>query len=493
MSRETGRVYLIGAGCGTWDLITLRGLRLLETCDAVVYDDLLDPALLSAAPAQAEKLYMGKRRGKHSASQEEISRALIRLAREGKTVARLKGGDPFVFGRGGEELLALQEADIPCEEVPGIPSPVAIPAQFGIPVTHRGLSQSLHIVTAHTAADGLPRDLEKLAGLSGTLVFLMGLSRLEELARGLTEAGKDPATPAAVLSGGWAPRPMAVRGTLGDIAQKAGQAGVEPPAVIVVGQVAALELAASLPRPLEGVHVGLTGTRTIQEKLRPMLEGQGARVHTVMESRLVPRSPDFDLKSLCGGKKRWLVFTSANGAEEFFRRAQEARVDLRRLAPCSFAVIGPATGAALEARGIFPDLCPEEHTSAGLARALCRTLSPGEEAVLLRSELGSEILPRLLKEGGIVVREVPLYTVEAVSSVEALPPLHYLLFGSGAGVRDFFRRFPALPEGTVPVCMGEVTARHLQALTRRPFLTAPTPSVQAMAEVVLRHAAAAHL
>ena len=489
MSETTGRVYLIGAGCGQWDLITLRGLRLLESCDVVVYDDLIDPALLSAAPSQAEKRYMGKRQGKHSASQEEISQALIALAREGKRVARLKGGDPFVFGRGGEEMLALKEAGIPCEEVPGITSPVAIPAGAGIPVTHRGLSRSFHVVTAHTAAHGLPQDLSKLAQLSGTLVFLMGLSRLDDLARGLMEAGKGPNTPAAVISGGCAPKPMAVRGTLSNIAQKAAQAGVEPPAVILVGAVAALDLTSPLSRPLDGLHVGLTGTEAIQDKLRPLLEEQGATVHRVMECRVEPRSPDFDPAQLCDGNRRWLIFTSANGVEEFFQRVREHRIDHRRFASCSFAVIGPATGRALEAHGIFPDLCPEEHTSAGLAAALCKTLSSGTDCVLLRSELGAEILPQMLLEHGMAVREIPLYTVEAAPCQEELPPLDYLLFGSAQGVEAYFRHFPVLPQGTVPVCIGPVTAQRLEKLSDRPFLTASTPSVLAMVDTICHQAA----
>lgn len=240
----SGTVYLVGAGCGRADLITVRGLRLLERCDAVVYDDLIDPALLDAAPAQALRLYMGKREGQHSASQEAICARLVELAREGRQVVRLKGGDPFVFGRGGEEALALMAAGVPFEVVPGVTSPIAIPALAGIPVTHRGLSQSLHIITAHTAdtEDGLPAYFDQLAALPGTLVFLMGLSRLERITRRLMAAGKPAETPTAVLSGGNAPHPAAVRGTLEDIAAKARAAGVQAPAVIVVGDVAALEL-----------------------------------------------------------------------------------------------------------------------------------------------------------------------------------------------------------------------------------------------------------
>lgn len=242
---STGTVYLVGAGCGAADLITLRGLRLLERCDAVVYDELIDPALLEYVPQQAQKIFMGKRGGRPSVSQEEINAALISLAQEGLTVVRLKGGDPFVFGRGGEEMLALKKAGIRCEEVPGISSAIAIPAAAGIPVTHRGLSRAFHVVTGHTAGtpDGLPPDLEQLAKLEGTLIFLMGLGQLEQIARGLISGGRKGDTPAAVISGGNAPVPAAVRGTLEDIAEKA--AGVCPPAVIVVGETAGLDLSST--------------------------------------------------------------------------------------------------------------------------------------------------------------------------------------------------------------------------------------------------------
>lgn len=239
---RTGKVYLVGAGCGAADLITVRGLRLLEGCGAVVYDDLLAPELLDAAPESAQRIYVGKRRGRHSMAQEDISALLIAKAREGKTVVRLKGGDPFVFGRGGEEALALQAAGIEWEYVPGVSSAVAAPGGAGIPVTHRGVSRGVHVVTAHTAdsPDGLPSHLEELARLPGTLVFLMGLSRLEEIARRLIGAGLPGDTPAAVIFGKNAPR--AVRGTLENIAERAREAGAEAPAVIVAGGTAGMDL-----------------------------------------------------------------------------------------------------------------------------------------------------------------------------------------------------------------------------------------------------------
>ena len=243
-SERKGVVHLVGAGCGSADLITVRGLRLIQSCDALVYDDLIDEALLDEAPEGAQRIYMGKRSGHHSAPQEEICAELIRLALEGFKVVRLKGGDPYLFGRGGEEMLALRAAGVECHEVPGIPSAIGIPAEAGIPVTHRGKSRSLHIITGHTSdtEDGLPADFDHLAGIDGTLVFLMGLAQLERIAQRLMAAGTRADTPAAVLSGGNSRNPAQVRGTLADIAQKARDAQVKAPAIIMVGGVAEMDL-----------------------------------------------------------------------------------------------------------------------------------------------------------------------------------------------------------------------------------------------------------
>ncbi len=241
---KAGCVYLVGAGCGKADLITLRGYRRLESCDAVVYDDLIDEALLEAAPKGAERIYVGKRRGAWSMAQEDICAILAAKAREGKKVVRLKGGDPFVFGRGGEEILALQKAGIDFEEIPGITSAIAIPAEAGIPVTHRGYSRGFHVITGATATtrDCLPEGLEQLAKLEDTLVVLMGLQTLPQLTEKLMAEGKPPETPAAVISGGNTDHPCTVRGRLCDIARRVQDAGLKAPAVTVIGQVAALDL-----------------------------------------------------------------------------------------------------------------------------------------------------------------------------------------------------------------------------------------------------------
>ena len=241
---DTGMVTLVGAGCGTYDLITLRGLNAIRRAEVLVYDDLIDARLLDHASESCEKIYVGKRIGVHSREQEEINAILIEHAKQGRRVVRLKGGDPFVFGRGSEEMEALKAAGVPVTEVPGITSAIAVPAAAGIPVTHRGKSRSFHVVTAHTkgTADSLPEGLKELAAVEGTLVFLMGMHQLSKLTRRLMEYGKAPETPAAVVQGKFDGITVSVRGTLNDIAEKVKESGMQSPAVIVIGETAEMEL-----------------------------------------------------------------------------------------------------------------------------------------------------------------------------------------------------------------------------------------------------------
>lgn len=485
---RNGCVWLVGAGCGAADLLTLRAAQRIKCCSVLVYDDLIDPAILDLAPAQALRVYMGKRSGRHSAGQEAICAKLVELARAGHRVVRLKGGDPFVFGRGGEEILALQAAGVPYEEVPGISSAIAIPAAAGIPVTHRGLSRGFHVVTGHTSADGLP-DLTALAKLEGTLVFLMGLSKLPAIARGLVEAGKAPSTPAAVISGGNSPNPAAVRGTLADIGEKAAQ--VLPPAIILVGETAAMDLSPTLHRPLEGVRVGITGTSAITDKLLPALSELGAQVAPLARTRVAERPFALDQDVLCSSAPHWVVFTSANGVELFFRSLRRERIDLRRLNACRFAVIGPATAAALSRHGLYADLCPQQHTSAGLALALAETVRPEEPVLLFRSVQGAPILRQQLEETGLDVTDLAVYDLEPVEdtpSVAArLQTLDCITFASASGVKEFFRRYGSLPPEASCLCIGEVTARALARFWNgTPFLARDT-TAEDMVQAILDH------
>lgn len=493
--KNRGFVHLVGAGCGRADLITLRGLERLRRCDVVVYDDLIDPALLDAAPEAAQRIYVGKREGRPSTPQEEICELLVAQARAGRRVVRLKGGDPFVFGRGGEEMLALMAAGVPCDVVPGISSSIAIPGSAGIPVTHRSISASFHVITGHTihTEDGLPGDFKRLAGLEGTLIFLMGLKEIERISAGLMEAGMARETPAAVISGGCAAHPACVRAPLCEIAGACRQAGVQPPAVIVVGGVAAMNLKSGLGLPLTGRRVGLTGTPETTDKLRLLLEEAGAQVQVVLKSEVRELPLEAELEALCDGAPRWLVFTSANGVKLFYQKVRRAGLDLRRFHACRFAVIGAATADALRAGGIQPDLCPEgAYTSASLGAALCEAVAPDAEVVLLRSALGTRILPEILEQRGIRVREYASYTVEASAPVDpqVLENLDYLLFSSAGGVELFLNQYGQIPESCTCACIGATAAQPLAGRVSRPLLIAPIASAEALVAKICADACA---
>ena len=470
-----GAVTLVGAGCGRADLITVRGLRAIQRCQAVVYDDLIDPKLLEAAPETARRIYMGKRSGVAGATQAQINEQLIALAREGLRVVRLKGGDPYLFGRGGEEMLALREAGIPCREIPGIPSAIGIPAEAGIPVTHRGLSRGLHIVTGHTAdtAGGLPGGMAEMAGLPGTLVFLMGLGSLERIAEELMAGGKAASTPAAVISGGNSPNPACVRGNLQNIAARVRQAGVQAPAVILIGAVAALRLG-SRDKPLAGVRVGITGTEAVAEKQKVLLEALGAETEWVSRCGIEPRPMGREPE-----QQGWLVFTSANGVGVFFGSRNPEDWKNRK-----FAVIGPATAAALEALGIRAAVCPGEYTGEALAQTIAHAAEPGEPVTLLRSSQGGSALPELLEAAGHPVTDIPLYDPVPAGELGATDGLDYLTFASAGGVQQFFRRGGVISPGVKCVCIGKNTEEALRRHFAGPSCIAKEATVESMVETI---------
>lgn len=478
-----GRVALVGAGCGKADLITVRGLRLLQQCEAVVYDDLIDFELLKEVPETALQIYMGKRSNTPSASQQEISQKLIELALEGKNVVRLKGGDPYLFGRGGEEMQALRAAKIPCLEVPGIPSAIAIPAEAGIPVTHRKISQGLHIITAHTAdtKDGLPSNFDVLAKLSGTLVFLMGLKQLPEIVRRLIANGKSGSTPAAVISGGNSPNPSVVRASLSQIEQEVKRANVLPPAIILIGEVAALDLNHGT-KLLNNVKIGITGTKEVALKQQAAFCALGAKVSWLSSSVVKDRHIKIDLQ-LLNRKPCWAVFTSSNGVKSFFRQVEKASLDLTKI---TFAVIGPATKKTLAQYGIKASLCPEEFTSEALARALVSAVNPKENIILLRSSAGSPILSELPHQAGLNVIDIPIYDLETKDTKpESLQEINYLTFASAGGVISFFETYKKIPGHITCVCIGKVTANKLQAYTENKILIAAEALTESMVQTII--------
>lgn len=484
-SDSTGYVSLVGAGCGSRAWITEEGLALLRSCDVVVYDDLIDAALLSEVPPQAEKIYVGKRNHRPSTKQEDIQSILVSRAMKNQKVVRLKGGDPFVFGRGGEEIQALNAHQIPWHVVPGISSALAIPEEAGIPVTHRGVSRSIHIITAHTKEDVLRKDIEQFACLNGTLIFLMGLESLGTIVKVLLENGRDRKTPAAVLSGGNAKHRFKVTGTLETIVEKAEAEGVVTPAIIVIGDVVALDLQKDANLPLSDITVGLTGTDDFQEKLRKCLLPFGAKMHSLMRGTCTELPVQIEWSRLTDAKSKWIVFTSVQGIQIFFRRCREERIDFRKLAFCRFAVIGSATGKALEEYGFFPDVCPKEYTSTVLAEDLILRVGEGETVYLFSSKQGTDLLTKRLEENKIPYRRTDIYDTRFQCEEKNPEVPGYILFGSAGGVRTLFQSGYRLEEKTRGICIGEICAEAYRKYFQREPIIAKAATVEAMTTALL--------
>ncbi len=453
--QKEGSVTLVGAGCGK-DLITVKGLLALEKADVVIYDDLIDQGLLLKTRRDCEKVYVGKRSGKHSKSQEEINVLLVKKAKEGKQVIRLKGGDSFVFGRGGEELLFLQKEGIPYDVVPGVTSGIAVPGHAGIPVTHRGVAQSVTIVTGHSAS-GEEEDYQALAKLKGTLVFLMGLGRIREITEKLMAKGKAEDTPAAIISNGFTAKEKRIDGTLSDIAGKAKLA--QTPAVLVVGQTAGLTLARTLRGELEGISVTVTGTERFVGKMGKRLGELGAETDCRPCLRVIP---DYEKIPASLEVFGWLVFTSANGVEVFFEGLSRRRIDVRRLSRLKFACIGPGTADKLGEYGIYADLLPDVYRAAKLGEALASKVAAGEKALILRAKDGSPELRAELDKGRVFFEDIAIYHTEPVAegSGSFCAGTDYIIFGSAHGVESFLQNGD-FSDRTTPVCMGPVTAEAL--------------------------------
>lgn len=493
---ETGKVYLIGAGCGDAELITWKGLKLLKKCDVVLYDDLAASKLLEETKQDCEQIFVGKRYGKHSLPQEETNALLVKKAKEGKTVVRLKGGDPFVFGRGGEEILALQVEGIPYEVVSGVTSSIAVPAAAGIPVTHRKIARSFHVITGHTAAGGettLTENLDTLAKLEGTLVFLMGLHHLEEITQGLLEGGKDAHTPAAVISKGTTPQQRTVRANLGDLAAEVRKAELEAPAVIVIGETAGLDFAGTIPHPLHGVKIGVTGTKSITRKLRDRLEELGAEVTEMDYSTLVPYQENKMLEEVLQkvSEYPWAVFTSPNGVDIFFDYLKKLKLDIRTLSGLKFAVIGTGTAAALEKRGIYPAYLPEKYDVESLAKGLCQMVGKEEKLLILRAEQGSEILTEVLDAAEMTYTDVKIYDIlvdeeKRRTANEKVREMDFITFASGSGVRGFMENGGTIPDGTKAVCIGTSTTKMLKKYGDYEKITAETFNVDGVVERILK-------
>jgi uroporphyrinogen III methyltransferase/synthase len=445
---EAATVYLVGAGPGDPGLITRRGLEVLRRADVVLFDRLVDPRLLDEAAPSAERVFVGKRAGGPVLPQAAIDRLIVDHARTGKTVVRLKGGDPFVFGRGADEAQALAAAGIAFEIVPGVTSAVAVPAYAGIPVTHSGMSSSFAVLTAHESSTRPDASAQwnAVATGAGTLVLMMGVARLADVTDRLIAAGRDPDEPAAVIERGTTGDQRTVVSKLADIAGAAERAQISPPAITIVGPVVQLRNAIDWfeRRPLFGKRVIVTRPREQAGSLTESLTSLGADVIPAPTIRIDPPSSfvdlDRSLERLSSGVYEWIVFSSANGVTRTLDRLWEIGGDARRLGSTKVAVVGLATSDVLRDYGVRPDLVPKVHTADALADAL----GAGEGSVLLPrpEEAPPELVMALERKGRSVDQVVAYRTTTAEITGDAAEEIRSgrfdaVTFASGSAVRGF--------------------------------------------------------
>ncbi|GGA36461.1 uroporphyrinogen-III C-methyltransferase [Paenibacillus physcomitrellae] len=503
-----GKVFLVGAGPGDARLITVKGLQCIEQADVVVYDRLANPSLLNRMRQGADKIYVGKLPDRHTLKQDEINRLLVELASQGKTVVRLKGGDPTIFGRVGEEAGLLRQHGIPFEIVPGVTAAIAVPAYAGIPVTHRELASSLSIITGHESPDKLDHSIkwDKVTQATGTLIFMMGVAKIGYISRQLIEHGRPPETPVALIRWGTRAEQETLIGTLADIEQKVSEADFQPPAVIVVGEAVlqreALSWAEQLP--LFGRRVLVTRSRSQASQLVRRIEELGGEpyeypvIETVMPKdeetlqrnrQALAKLDDFD----------WVFFTSANGVDFFFRHLIEAGADIRSLHKARIAAVGPATREALKAKGLIAEDLPERFQAEGLAELLGSEWKPGQKALLPRGNLARSWLPETLLERGLEITEMKVYeTVLPEANDDELIALleeggiHMIPFTSSSTVTNLIamlRRMglsdpTAVLNKSVIACIGPVTAQTAEAAGLRVTAMAKESTLDSLTELL---------
>lgn len=498
-SDKTGKVYLVGAGPSDVELITVKGKRLLEEAEVIVYDRLVGNGILMWGSRHARYIDVGKRSGHHPIPQEEINQILVREARKGQKVVRLKGGDPLVFGRGGEEAAALKKAGIPFEIVPGITSAIGVPSYLGIPVTQRDMASSVHIVTAHKKDGSLPDiHYRSLAEGGGTIVFLMGVSTIGNVMAGLLEEGMAPDMPAAVLERGTTSAQRKIVGTVGDIAKKAVREQVQSPAIILVGHVAAFQdMDWYGNRPLAGKKILVTRPRERSLRLAALLREEGAEVLELPTIRIAPVEDGEDLsRALDGiGTFSWIVFTSPSGVRIFREELRKRRQDVRGLTHLKIAVIGEGTAGELENWGLYPDLVPEQYDGDHLGEALAGRVKVGEKILIPRARIGNQTLVRRLEEAGAQVTDLPVYDTE----YESFPWVEYdrefaskncwAMFTSASTVRGFVKSAGDMDLSKVTaLCIGEMTAGEAERAGMQTF-TAARATLRDLVDLAVKMAA----
>ena len=498
----SGKVWLVGAGPGDVGLFTQRGREVLEQADVVVYDALVGQGVLGLIPESAELIFAGKRSGNHFLRQEQTNQVLLDKALEGKKVVRLKGGDPFLFGRGGEELELLTEHGVPFEIIPGITSAFAVPAYNGIPVTHRDFCSSVHIITGHRRADHTyDIDFEALVRTRGTLIFLMGIAALPDICAGLLEAGMDPAMPAAVLERGTTAAQHRISGTLGTLQEICSRTTVQTPAIIVVGKVCQVadQFSWYEKKPLSGVKVLVTRPKELISGLSSRLRGQGAEVVELPSIRTVPCADDAELQNcirkLGENGYDWLVFTSPSGVRIFFEKLF-AFGDVRMLGGVKIASIGQGTSKALAKVGLKADFVPSVYDGATLGKELAERLPEGSRVLIPRAAIGNqELTDALSAVPGIRITDVPTYdTVYETSRVIDVRrsfedgDIDFAVFTSASTVKGFAGSASGLDlTGVRAVCIGRQTEAAAAEYGMRTW-TAEKATLDSLIECVQRAA-----
>ena len=479
---KAGKVWLVGAGPSDPGLFTLKGKAVLENAQVVVYDKLVGDGVLAMMPEGAELINVGKVSGNHRVPQERINEILLEKALEGKRVVRLKGGDPFVFGRGGEELELLLENGVDFEIVPGITSAVAVPMYGGIPVTHRDFASSFHVITGHKkkalGKSQMP-DFNKLAKLDGTLIFLMGISNMEKITEGLILGGMDENTPAAVLERGTTAHQRKVVSTLKDLCKDSENAEIKTPAIIVVGKVCALadKFSWAEKRPLGGLKIAVTRPKDRASRLALKIEEKGGEVLMMPSIKTMPLENQENLDKALSeiDKYKVMAFTSPYGVKVFFEYLINARKDIRALGNIKIAAIGSATKKAIEKRGLLVDFMPEIYSGEALGNCLAENLAKGDRILLPRSKQGTDQVTKPLDNGGILYDDVAIYTTE---KAENNLPIAYddtvdcVAFASGSTVRAFVDNNEGLDFTKVTaVCIGEETAKAAKEYNMKVFIS----------------------
>lgn len=499
------KVSLVGAGPGDPGLITVKGLECIRNADVVVYDYLSSVHLLEHAPAHAELIYVGKRGGDHTLSQDEINALIVAKAREGLKVTRLKGGDPFIFGRGGEEAEILVAAGVPYEIVPGVTSAIAAPAYAGIPLTHRDYTSALTFVTGHEdpLKDASRIDWDCLARSQATLVFFMGVKNLPQITQQLMAHGMPADKPVALVRWGTTPRQVTVTGTLENIVERVTRAGLKPPAIIVVGEV--VDLGRNLRwfegRPLMGKRVIVTRAREQASELVDRLYALGAECLQFPTIEIVP--PD-DWAPLDAALDRletydWLVFTSVNSVDAFFARLFERGRDARALSGVRTATVGTATAARLRTWGLNSDILPDDFRAEAVAAAFAGHDLHGRRVLLPRAKVARPILPEALARMGAVVDDITVYNNRPVTANVAQlldilekKQVDLITFTSSSTARNFKalippEKFETLMNGPVLASIGPVTTETATQLGFNVHITAQTYTIPGLCEAILAY------